>query len=420
MMINSLKGTRDIFSPEIEIWQYLEEISRNLFKIYSYQEIRTPIIEQTSLFSRSIGQATDIVQKEMYSFIDKGRRTICLRPEETASVVRAYVQHGFYQQKQINKFYYIGPMFRSERPQAGRMRQFHQIGVEAIGAANPLIDVEVIMLLNEILRKIGIKRENYFFKINSLGCFKDRESYQENLSKHIKPHLKKLCAECQNRFNLNVLRMLDCKNERCRGILSASPSITQHLCGECGHYFEQVVTLLEKFDIVIKKDHHLVRGLDYYTGITFEVTAKDLGAQNALAAGGRYNNLVKELGGPETGACGFAAGMERLISCMPERIIPAGRKKPSVYVVCLESQNSLKGFEVISELRRNGITAEMDYLGRTLKSQMRQADAFNSTHTILIGEDEIKSGTFTVKNMENGRQEKILQKNLLDVFNSLD
>lgn len=420
MMINSLKGTKDIFSPEIEIWQYLEEILRKLFKIYSYQEIRTPIIEQTSLFSRSIGQATDIVQKEMYSFIDKGQRTICLRPEETASVARAYVQHGFYRQKQVNKFYYIGPMFRSERPQSGRMRQFHQVGVEAIGAANPLIDVEVIMLLDEIIRKIGIKREKYFFKVNSLGCFKDRKKYKENLSEYIKPNLEKLCAECQNRFNLNVLRILDCKNENCRSILSISPSITQHLCGECEHYFRQVVTLLEKFGIVIKKDPHLVRGLDYYTGITFEVTSEDLGAQNALAAGGRYDNLVKELGGPETGACGFAAGMERLISCMPNGVMSDGLKKPSVYIVCLDSQNSLKGFEVMSELRRNGITAEMDYLGRTLKSQMRQADAFNAAYTILIGEDEIKSGMLTVKNMENGQQKKILQKNLLDVFNAVD
>ncbi|MFH1856969.1 MAG: histidine--tRNA ligase [Candidatus Omnitrophota bacterium] len=414
MDINCLKGTKDIFGPEIENWQRLEQISREIFRLYSYQEIRTPIIENTSLFARSIGKATDIVQKEMYSFKDKGDRDISLRPEETASVVRAYIQHGFYRQKGTAKFYYIGPMFRSERPQAGRMRQFHQIGVEAIGSENPFLDAEIILLLNEILKKSGVKK--YEFKVNSLGCAEDRKKYRDVLKKSVEPDFEKLCLDCKKRYDVNILRILDCKNETCRQICSKLPVITDCLCARCENHFAEVLKMLDTFNLPKKVDTHLVRGLDYYTSTAFEVTAQGLGAQDAVAAGGRYDNLVAELGGPKTGACGFAIGMERLISIMPEVEKADKKKNPFVYLIYFDKVVHQHAFKIMSILRENGICADIDYLQNSVKSQMRQANSANADYVIIIGEDEVKNGVLTIKNMKSSAQEQVPQNKLLDFF----
>jgi histidyl-tRNA synthetase len=421
MNINSLKGTKDIFWPEIEIWQRIEEISRQIFSRYSYREIRTPIIELTSLFARSIGSSTDIVQKEMYSFKDKGQREICLRPEETASVVRAYIQHSIFRQRKLAKFYYIGPMFRSERPQAGRMRQFHQIGVEAIGSKNPLLDVEIIILLHEILTKV--KAKNYVFKINSLGCPDDRKKYKVSLKSAVKPHLKALCTDCKRRYNLNVLRILDCKNKNCCSIITKLPIIRDYLCDRCQEHFDKVIGLLDKYKIPKEIDAYLVRGLDYYTGTTFEVIAKELSGQNAIAAGGRYDKLVAELGGPELGACGFAIGIERLFGCISEKDKHDLKQKKGlfIYIVYFNEETRLRSFEVLSFLRKNGISADMDYssLGcPSLKSQMRQANTLGAKYTIIIGENEIKNHILTVKNMKSGQQKKITQEELLNFLST--
>ncbi len=422
MTLNSLKGTKDIFWPEIEIWRHLEDISRQIFNIYSYREIRTPIIEYTSLFARSIGKSTDIIQKEMYSFKDKGQRQICLRPEETASVVRSYIQHGALRRRKVEKLFYIGPMFRSERPQAGRMRQFHQIGVESIGSRSPLMDAEIMLLLNEILSKSKVK--NYTFKINNLGCDKCQPCYKNILKKTIKPHLGKLCSDCKKRYNLNVLRILDCKNESCTKIISNLPIMADYLCPDCKQHFEKLRKLIGKFKIPSEIDTHLVRGLDYYTGATFEVVAKNLGAKDAVAAGGRYDKLVEELGGFATAACGFAIGIERLISSIDQKdkddLAGERRKSLFIYVVCLDEKTRLEGFEILSELRKNNICAEMDYSGAqcpSLKSQMRQANNLGAKYVIIIGEDEIREKVLTIKNMESGKQEKIAQDKLVHFFN---
>lgn len=414
MNIKCLKGTKDILWPEVETWQRLEAVVKKIFDLYSYREIRTPIIEVTNLFSRSIGQGTDIVQKEMYSFKDKGEREISLRPEETASVVRAYIQHEVFREKGVAKFYYIGPMFRSERPQAGRMRQFHQIGVEAIGAKSPYLDAEIILLLNDILNQAKVR--NYLFKINNLGCVRDRGEYKNILKKAIEPNLKDLCEDCKKRYELNILRVLDCKNENCRAIISRLPVIRDCLCGDCRQHFNKVVDLLDKFAVPKKIDEYLVRGLDYYTGTTFEVTAENLGANDAVAAGGRYDDLVEELGGPKTGACGFAIGVERLISSMAQENNPGKSAAPFVYLVCLDKNFYSKVFEFTTLLRNNGISSEMDYLECSLKSQMRQANSLGAKYVIIIGEDEIKNGSLTIKNMKDAQQQKIAQDNIVDFF----
>lgn len=414
MNIKCLKGTKDILWPEVEVWQRLEVAVKKIFDLYSYREIRTPIIENTTLFSRSIGQGTDIVQKEMYSFKDKGDREISLRPEETASVVRAYLEHEIFRGKAVAKFYYIGPMFRSERPQAGRMRQFHQIGVEAIGAKTPYLDAEVILLLNDILKQLKVR--NYLFKLNNLGCIQDRVKYKNVLKKAVEPHLKELCSDCKKRYELNILRVMDCKNENCRPVISCLPVIRDFLCKECQDHFVHVLNLLDKFVVPKETDEYLVRGLDYYTGTTFEVRAENLGANDAVAAGGRYDNLVEELGGPKTGACGFAIGIERLIASMAQEDNLIENTAPFVYVVCLDKIFYPQAFELMMLLRNNKISTEMDYLGRSLKSQMRQANSIGAKYVIIIGEDEIKTGSLTIKDMTNARQQKITQDNLADFF----
>jgi histidyl-tRNA synthetase len=309
-MIRSLKGTQDILPQDIGRWNEIESASRRIFSIHGYQELRTPIIEESALFAHSVGEDTDIVKKQMYAFKDQGGRDITLRPEETAAVVRAYLENNLDKEYGFIKLFYIGPMFRSERPQAGRLRQFHQIGVEAIGSSSPYMDAEVIILLDELLKAYKISK--YILNINSLGCEKDRDSIKEVLKKELKHHLNSLCEDCKRRYKTNILRILDCKGPACKKII-ASVSLAGFLCKDCKADFVKLQKILDDIGIKYQISQLLVRGLDYYTGVVFEVNCDELGAQNAIAAGGRYDNLISDFGGQKTGACGFAIGIERVI-----------------------------------------------------------------------------------------------------------
>jgi len=404
-MIKALRGTKDILPDEISLWQYIEAVGRDIFNIYGYKEIRTPIIEESALFVRSIGGATDIVQKEMYVFSDRGGRSIALRPEATASIARAYIENSLFQAGGITKLFYAGPMFRSERPQMGRQRQFYQIGLEAIGSDNPLVDAEVIALSARFLERLGIKR--FHIKLNSLGCHKDKISIMEKHKENFRPYLEKLCETCKGRFDKNVLRIFDCKEASCRAIAeSVNPG--HELCAECAEHFEKVKIGLDTLGIKYTIDHKIVRGLDYYTRTVFEITQEDLGAKDAVCAGGRYNNLVKELGGKDTPAIGFAFGMERLALALGKT--QAVRELcPGVKVFVAVAGNTLYGeaFKLIDDLRVAGISSEIDYDTKSLKAQMRKAEKTGAKYVIILGEEEIKGGKAVIRDMENHSQKEV-------------
>ena len=405
MKIQSIRGVKDILPGDIEKWQWAEGIARNVFSKYGFKEIRLPIFEKTALFSKSIGETTDIVEKEMYTFADRSGEQITLRPEGTASVVRAYIEHKMYNPPAVVKLYYMGPMFRYERPQAGRFRQFYQIGIEAMGTDNPTVDVEVMTLLMEFFRLLGLT--GLELQINSLGCADCRPKYRETLKDAIRGYLDELCQNCNQRYERNPLRVLDCKVERDREIAKQLPKTKDHLCQSCQTNFEQVQALLDSTQTPYSLNSLLVRGLDYYTRTTFEVVSTSLGAQNAICGGGRYDSLVEEFEGPPTPCFGFALGMERLIS-----IIPFGDKidlesRPDIFVVGLGEEAKSVTFKIIHELRRDGFSVDQDYSGGSLKSQMRKANKSASRFSLIVGENEIKSGKYLLKDMETGSQNEI-------------
>ncbi len=385
----ALKGMKDIMPPDIHIWQEVEGKAREVFASYGFLEIRTPIVESTSVFARSIGENTDIVEKEMYTFEDKGGRSITLRPEGTASVVRCYTENHLYNLPSPQKFYYIGPMFRYERPQSGRFRQFYQIGVEAFGSSKPEMDAEVISMLNRLLRGIGLESPN--FQVNSIGCEKCRPVFKEALRAFFAGSLDDLCTDCRRRYDQNPLRILDCKVDRCREIRKDAPRVVDYLCEDCRNHFERFLALLEMLGIPHTVNPEMVRGLDYYTRTTFEVTSENLGAQNAIAAGGRYDRLVKEFGGPETPAIGFALGMERIVELLKMSVkydLPA----PEVFIAAVGEQAGKEGVSIADGLREKGIWVELGEGSSSLKSQMRRADRLSAKYVFIIGDDEIKSG----------------------------
>ena len=406
MNIKRLKGTQDILPQDAGLWQKIEAKARKLFSVYGYKEIRTPIIEEASLFTRSVGKESDIVKKQIYTFMDQGNRNVCLRPEETASVCRAYIENQLDKTGGFVKLFYVGPMFRSERPQAGRFRQFHQIGVEAIGSYSVNLDAEVLMLLNDILKNAGISE--YVFHINSLGCEKDKAAIKDKLKKDLENDINSLCEDCNRRYETNILRILDCKVASCRKIVDAV-FLSSALCDECKDKFIQLIALLDKAKIKYKKDEKLVRGLDYYTGIVFEVKVKSFSAQDAIAAGGRYDNLVADLGGQPTGATGFAIGMERVIEAIKGESKSAGNACGSdmVFIITLGELAYIKGFDILSDLRKVGIPSDIDYQQKSFKAQMRYANKINARHVIIIGEDELKKGLCILKNMKDSAQKEI-------------
>ena len=414
MKVQSVRGVKDILPGDIEKWQWVEEIGRNVFKKYGFREIRLPIFEKTKLFSKSIGETTDIVEKEMYTFTDRSGEQITLRPEGTASVVRAYIEHKMYNPPSVVKLYYMGPMFRYERPQAGRFRQFYQIGIEAMGTDNPTIDVEVMTLLMEFFRLLGLT--GLELQINSLGCADCRPQYRQTLKDAIRVHLDELCQNCNQRYERNPLRVLDCKVERDREIAQQLPKTKDYLCDICRTNFCQVQTLLDTTKTPYSLNPLLVRGLDYYTRTTFEVVSTGLGAQNAICGGGRYDSLVEDFEGPPTSCFGFALGMERLIS-----VIPFGEKidlesRPDVFVVGFGEEAKSVTFKIIHELRREGFTVDQDYADGSLKSQMRKANKSASRLALILGENEIKSGKYLLKDMESSSQNEILAKDLINAI----
>lgn len=401
-MLKALRGTKDILPVDVVVWQHIEQSARKIFTIYGYREIRTPIIEEASLFIRSIGEATDIVQKQMYVFSDRGGRNIALRPEATASVVRAYLENSIGNKESLVKLFYIGPMFRSERPQKGRQRQFHQLGVEAIGSDNPFLDIEVILLAVNFLKKINI--HDFRLKINSLGCSKDKVELIEKCKKAAKSHLSSLCKECNDRYSKNVLRIFDCKNPQCADVLRGI-ELKGSLCKDCDEHFEIVKKGLRDLDVDYEFDSKIVRGLDYYTKTVFEITQKDLGTKDAVCAGGRYNNLIKDMGGRDTPAIGFAFGMERL--SLVVKNIYAQRVTKKVFIATSEEKFYIDAFELMNILRSSGIECDIDYEGKSLKAQMKKAEKTEARFVVIFGEDEFHRDSVVLRDMEKRDQSEV-------------
>jgi len=402
----AIRGTSDLLPDTAEKWTALESVSRDLFKLYGYREIRTPLIEPTPLFIRGIGDTTDIVQKQMFSFKDRGNRSISLRPEATASVIRAYLENHLDKRLGFCKLFYIGPMFRSERPQAGRSRQFHQIGVEAIGSDSAFLDAETITLLSKLLKDAGLK--GFKIKLNSLGCQKDKSSYSQVLKKKLSTKTNQLCDDCCSRYARNVFRVLDCKNASCKAVVRSLPKMTDSLCDDCKKHFDTVCKTLKSLKVDFVLDPYLVRGLDYYTRTAFEVNHQKLGAQDAVAAGGRYDNLIADFGGPDTGAVGFAIGIERLIMGVGDTTsLKIGSGNADVYVVTHGEAAYKKGIEVVNSLRSKSISSDIDYQCKSIKAQMRVAAKTGCRYVVIIGEDELKKKEVGIKDMETGKQKSV-------------
>ena len=400
----ALKGVQDIFPPAVYAWQKVEELSKEVFSVYGFQEIRPPIIESTGLFMRSIGETTDIVEKEMYTFEDRAGRSITLRPEGTASVVRAYVEHHLYNMPSPQKFFYSGPMFRYERPQKGRSRQFYQIGAEAFGSASSSLDLEILLMVRTFLERLGLKELK--LEINSIGCEECRPSYRKALTDFFSGRVDELCPDCKRRYEHNPLRILDCKVERCIELKSGAPAVADFLCDDCREHFDSLISGLKFFDVQYVINPNMVRGLDYYTRTTFEITTGRLGAQNAVAAGGRYDRLVEEFGGPATPAVGFAMGMERLTSLLAgegEVAVPA----PDVFIATLGADSVAAGLSIAERLRSRSLWAEVGYDGSSLKSQLRRADRLSSHYAIIIGDNELSSGKIKWKNLRDSSQGEV-------------
>ncbi|HHV76951.1 MAG TPA: histidine--tRNA ligase [Syntrophothermus lipocalidus] len=413
MSITGPRGTYDILPDESRKWQWLEGLLRETAELYGFREIRTPVFEHTELFQRGVGETTDIVQKEMYTFADKARRSLTLRPEGTASCARAFIQHQIYNQPQPVKWYYLGPMFRYDRPQAGRYRQFHQFGAEVFGSNNPFVDAELIVMMVDMVFKAGLPQ--YDLRLNSVGCETCRPSYRQALVSFLQPIKKELCQDCRKRIELNPLRVLDCKNQGCREAVTGLPRVADYWCNDCRQHFTAVTQSLDRYEVSYTVDDRLVRGLDYYTNTAFELLVPGIGAQNAIGGGGRYNHLVREVGGPDVPGIGFAIGLERLLSGVEEAgALPVFSPDIEVYIAVTGREYEASADQALRELRRAGLKADRDYMGRSLKAQMRQADRLQVPVVVLIGEDEATRGTYTIRRMQTKEQYEIGQKDLID------
>ncbi len=406
MLTNAPRGTKDILPDTVGDWRYIEEKIRALCKRYGYEEIRTPVFEHTELFQRGIGEATDVVDKEMYTFEDRGGRSITLRPENTAAAVRAYLQNKLYAENALEKLFYIGSMFRYDRPQAGRMREFHQFGVEALGESNPSVDAEIILLAIDFLQSLGLK--DLVLSLNSVGCPKCRPVYRQKLQDFFKDKLDDLCDDCRDRFDRNPLRILDCKADSDKPYMQDAPKITDCLCDECNEHFHKVQELLTAAGVEYELDSRLVRGLDYYTKTAFEIKYSPLGAQSAVAGGGRYDGLIEEIGGNPTPAVGFATGLERVLLALEKQgLLPEKENSVDAFVVALGEAVQLEGFKLLNKLRNAGISALMDFAGRSMKAQMKQANKKNARFVLILGDDEVRDSVVTLKDMSNSEQRKI-------------
>ncbi len=412
MKVNSPRGTADIYGEDIEYRNYVINTARKIFEKHNYREIITPAFEYTRVFSRSIGEGSDIVKKEMYTFSDRKGRSLTLRPEGTASIARAVIENKMYAENLPLKLFYAGNMFRYERPQKGRMREFWQVGIESIGTDSPVMDAEVMWILNSLFEELGFKK--LLFKVNSIGCPVCREKFIAELKKYLEPRLEKLCDDCRDRFNVNALRIFDCKKSGCIKILKKSPEMYSYLCPDCKRNFEEILKCLKELKINFMIDKNLVRGFDYYTGTIFEIVSEDLqSAQNALGGGGRYDNLIKQLGGPDIPATGFAVGVDRTIMLMKQLKLRYKKEEdsPGVYLIVLNKKYQLYSLKVLKYLRDSGVVCDINFNDRSLKKEIRSAGKNNYSFIIIIGEDEIKSGKLTLKNIKKFRQYSVDWKN---------
>ncbi len=407
-LIPSIRGMKDILPPETNRWQWVEKVAREVFELYGYQEMRLPVLERTELFARSIGADTDIVAKEMYTFTDRRGVSLTLRPEATAQVVRACLENGLIKTAGVKKFYLLGPMFRYERPQKGRYRQFHQINCEALGSDAPELDAEVILMLLDLLGRLGLK--NLSLLINSLGCPECTVDFKARLQQYLAGQ-EGWCPDCLRRRETNPLRVLDCKSQNCQGLLTGAPVMEDSLCEACAGAYGKVLGLLDRAGVDYEKYPRLVRGLDYYTRTTFEVIAAGLGAQDAVAGGGRYNGLARDLGGPDLPGLGFAIGEERLLEVIPPEMGPKGI--PSVFLAALGEAAREQAFPLMQELRSQGLPAALDFEGRSLKAQMSLADRLGAAFVVILGDQELASGLAPVRRMATGEQEEILLTDLV-------
>ena len=410
-MIQLIRGFKDILPGEVELWQNIEKTARSLFEDFGFKEIRLPILERTELFARSIGEDTDIVEKEMYTFPDRKGDLITLRPEATASVVRSYIQHKMYAKDPVQKFYSIGPMFRRERPQKGRYRQFYQINAEVFGINSPFIDAQLIFLAVKLFSMLEVTDAKPH--INSLGCPKCRLNFKEALSAFLSSATEKLCKDCLRRSKKNPLRVLDCKGSSCREAMVGAPAIIDYLCPDCSQHFETVKYALEKVKIPFVIDKYLVRGLDYYTRTTFEIQTGLLGAQNAVAGGGRYDGLVKALGGPDQPATGFAIGIDRLAEITGLRNKDF-TQKPDIYIAALGEKSRPLAFGWSCNFGLEGIRPEMDLSNRSLKSHMKRADRLKASYVLIVGDNELEEGLVILRNMTTKKQISIPIENLVE------
>ena len=412
MAITGVKGMNDILPTDVGVWQYLEECARRVFHCYGFHEIRVPVVEKTELFKRSIGETTDIVEKEMYTFDDRSDNSLTLRPEGTAPVMRSLIQHKHFNLDPVTKLYYMGPMFRYERPQKGRYRQFHQIGAEVVGVDDPRIDAQVLAMLCHYFAEVGI--EDVSLQINSLGCGACRPAYRDTLITYLSERIDALCEDCQRRFRTNPLRVIDCKATGCKAATADAPAVLNHLCPECDGHFKAVRGSLDDLELEYEVNPRMVRGLDYYTKTTFEMVTNNLGAQNAVAAGGRYDGLVQELGGPSLPGIGFAMGVERL--ALLKGADAELTERPALFIAALGEEAQREAFTLMSCLQRRGLRAEMDYAGRSLKSQFKRADKLGAAHTLIIGETELANGAGVLRDMATGAQEDVPLTDAVDLL----
>ena len=410
-MIKAITGTKDILPSESSKWYFLENTVKNIFTNFNYKEIRTPIFEETALFARSIGEETDIVGKEMYTFFDRSETSITLKPEMTAGVVRSFIEHSLGKQQSLNKLFYISPMFRQERPQAGRLRQFHQFGGEAIGSSSMLLDAELISIAYSILKELGLK--DLKVKINSMGVPESRGNYKKRLREYLEDKKDKLSEDSRKRFDTNILRLFDSKIESDQEIMKDAPLLIDHIDEESKDDFNTVKELLTKLNVPFDVDPTLVRGLDYYTKTTFEILSGKVGSQSALVGGGRYDLLVEQLGGDSTPGVGFAAGMERiLLACENENSLSLPDDKIDLYIVKLDKELTYELMDLALSFRRNNFSVDFDYLDRSVKAQMREANKLGARYVLFLGGEEYKKGTVNLKDMQSGEQKEFVLKDI--------
>lgn len=412
-MIIAPRGTHDILPSESYQWHKIEKKIEEICLEFGYKEIRTPMFESTELFERGVGDTTDVVQKEMYTFLDKGGRSVTLRPEGTSPIVRSFVEHSLYAQPQPTKLYYLYPCFRYEKPQAGRLREFHQFGVEVMGADSAAIDAEIISLAMQVFSRLDVT--GIELNINSIGCPKCRKVYNEKLKEFFKPHLNDLCETCRQRYEKNPLRILDCKVKSCKAIYNNAPVLLDNICEDCAAHFEQLKKYLDGMGIPYQVDATIVRGLDYYTKTVFEIVSKNKGSEGTVCGGGRYNGLIAEVGGPEMTGVGFAMGLERLLMVLESlNLVSESNERPDIFLANIGENADMFVQKLVYDLRNAGIRAERDYLGRSVKAQMKYANKISALFSAVVGDDDIASGKAAVKNMQTGEAEAVCFDGLAD------